>query len=80
LEVLMGDTRPIESERAIYEIRIRDRLDEDWSEWFDPMTLTHTSEGQTILTGPVADQAALHGLLSKISDLNLTLISVTQVE
>jgi len=76
----MADTRPTESKRAIYEIRIRDRLDEDWSEWFDRMTLTHTSEGQTILTGPVADQAALHGLLSKISDLNLTLISVTQVE
>jgi hypothetical protein len=76
----MGDSRPPESKREIYEIRIRDRLDEDWSEWFDTMTLTHTSEGQTILTGPVADQAALHGLLSRISDLNLTLISVTQVE
>ena len=76
----MGDTRPPESIRAIYEIRIRDRLDEDWVEWFDTMTLTHTGEGQTILTGPVADQAALHGLLSRISDLNLTLISVTQVE
>lgn len=75
----MGDTRPIESKGMIYEIRIRDRLDEDWVEWFDTMTLTHTSEGQTILTGPVADQAALHGLLSRISDLNLTLISVTQV-
>jgi hypothetical protein len=75
----MGDSRPPESKREIYEIRIRDRLDEDWSEWFDTMTLTHTSEGQTILTGPVADQAALHGLLSRISDLNLTLISVTQV-
>lgn len=75
----MGDTRPIESKGMIYEICIRDRLDEDWVEWFDTMTLTHTSEGQTILTGPVADQAALHGLLSRISDLNLTLISVTQV-
>jgi hypothetical protein len=76
----MGDTRPPGSKRAIYEIRIRDRLDEDWSEWFDTMTLAHTSEGQTILTGPVADQAALHGLLARILDLNLTLISVTQVE
>ena len=75
----MSDTRTPGSERAVYEIRIRDRLDEDWVEWFDTMTLTHTSEGQTILTGPVADQAALHGLLSRISDLNLTLISVTQV-
>jgi hypothetical protein len=76
----MGDTRSLESKRAIYEIRIRDRLDEDWVEWIETMKLTHTSEGQTIITGPVADQAALHGLLSRISDLNLTLISVTQVE
>ena len=76
----MGDTRTAGSKRAIYEIRIRDRLDEDWSEWLDTMTLTYTSKGQTIITGPVADQAALHGLLSRISDLNLTLISVTQVE
>ena len=76
----MGEPRSVESKGAIYEIRIRDRLDEDWVEWFDTMALTHTSEGQTILTGPVADQAALYGLLSRISDLNLTLISVTQVE
>jgi hypothetical protein len=76
----MGDTRSPELAGAIYEIRIRDRLDEDWSEWFGAMTLTHNRQGQTILSGPVADQAALHGLLSRISDLNLTLISVVQVE
>jgi hypothetical protein len=76
----MSDTRPLESKRAIYEIRIRGRLDEDWIEWFDEMTLTHTSEGQTILTGPVPDQAALHGTLNKIRNLNLELISVTQIE
>jgi hypothetical protein len=65
---------------TIYEIRIRGRLDEDWVEWFDNMTLTHTSEGQTILTGPIPDQAALHGTLNRIRDLNLELISVTQTE
>ena len=75
----MDDIRSTESAGAVYEIRIRDRLDEDWSEWFGSMTLTHNREGQTILTGPVADQAALHGLLSRISDLNLTLISVIQL-
>ena len=64
---------------TIYEIRIRGRLDKDWVEWFDNMTLTHTSEGQTILTGPIPDQAALHGTLNRIRDLNLGLISVTQV-
>jgi hypothetical protein len=65
---------------AIYEIRIRSRLDEDWVEWFEDMTLTHTSEGHTLLTGPVPDQAALHGLLNKIRNLNLDIISVTQIE
>ena len=65
---------------TIYEICIRGRLDKDWVEWFDNMTLTHTSEGQTILTGPVPDQAALHGTLDKIRNLNLELISVTQAE
>lgn len=65
---------------TIYEIRIRGRLDKDWVEWFDNMTLTHTSEGQTILTGPIPDQAALHGTLNRIRDLNLGLISVTQAE
>jgi hypothetical protein len=65
---------------TIYEIRIRGRLDKDWAEWFDNMTLTHTGEGQTILTGPIPDQAALHGILNRIRDLNLELISVTQTE
>jgi hypothetical protein len=65
---------------TIYEIRIRGRLDEDWAEWFDNMNLTHTSEGQTILTGPIPDQAALHGILNRIRDLNLELISVTRAE
>jgi hypothetical protein len=65
---------------TIYEIRIRGRLDKDWVEWFDNMTLSHTSEGQTILTGPIPDQAALHGTLNRIRDLNLELISVTQAE
>ena len=65
---------------AIYEIRIRGRLGEDWAEWFDDMTLTQTSDGQTVLSGPVLDQAALHGILNKIRNLNLDLISVSKVE
>ena len=60
------------------------RLDASWSDWFDGMTLTFEKRGDdspvTTLTGAVMDQAALHGLLSKISDLNLTLISVTRIE
>ncbi len=75
----MSDIQSPKSKRTIYEIRIRGRLDEDWVEWFDEMTLAHTSEGQTVLTGPIPDQAALHGTLDKIRNLNLELISVTQV-
>jgi hypothetical protein len=59
-----------------YEIRVKGRLDTRWAVWFDGLTLTQGSDGTTILHGPVADQAALHGLLQKIRDLGLPLISV----
>lgn len=62
-----------------YEICVQGQLDLDWAEWFDDFTLTHRPEGVTVLTGLVADQAALHGILNKIRNLGLTLISVTQV-
>ncbi len=75
----MSEPQSPKSKHTTYEIRIRGRLDEDWDEWFDGMTLAHTSEGQTVLTGPIPDQAALHGTLDKIRNLNLELISVTQV-
>jgi hypothetical protein len=77
---MSGANGPASRKPAIYEIRIRGRLDEDWVEWFEDMTLTHTSEGHTLLTGPVPDQAALHGLLNKVRNLNLELISATQIE
>ena len=68
----------------VYQIKLRGRLDASWSDWFDGMTLTLETgdDGSpvTTLTGMVVDQAALHGLLARISDLNLTLISVTLVE
>lgn len=59
-----------------YEIRIRGRLDDRWVPWFDGMTVTAADEGVTVLRGPVADQAALHGLLARLRDLGLPLISV----
>ena len=62
---------------ARYQIMVRGRLDESWSEWLDGMTMAF-EHGVTTLTGPVADQSALRGILSKIWDLNLTLISVTR--
>lgn len=63
-----------------YAIRVKGHLDPRWSEWFEGLTVTHTESGETCLSGPVADQAALHGLLAKVRDLNLTLISVNWIE
>ena len=63
-----------------YEIRLKGHLDTRWAAWFDGLTLTHHSDGSTIIGGPVADQAALYGLLQKTRDLGLPLISVNYVE
>ena len=60
-----------------YEIRLRGRLDSRWAAWFDGMALTTADDGTTVLAGPVTDQAALHGLLQKVRDLGLPLLSVT---
>ena len=67
------------SKPSIYHIRVKGILDEKWSDWFDGFTIEYAA-GDTILTGPVADQAALHGLLAKIRDLGLPLLSVQRVE
>ena len=58
------------------EIRVKGQIDKQWSDWFDDLTLTHTDQDETILSGPVADQAALYGLIAKLRDLGLPLISV----
>jgi len=63
-----------------YEIRLGGRLDARWADWFDGMTLTHTDDGATVLTGTVLDQAALHGMLHKVRDLGLPLLAVTQLD
>ena len=60
-----------------YEIRIKGQLDPRWSDWFADLTLTHLPGNETLLSGTLPDQAALHGLLERIRDLNITLISVT---
>ena len=59
-----------------YEIKIKGHLDQEWSEWFAGLTLTYTDGDMTMLAGQLTDQAALHGLLERVRDLNLTLISV----
>jgi len=63
-----------------YDIRLKGHLDTRWAAWFDGLTITHDSDGTTIMHGLVADQAALHGLLQKTRDLGLPLISVNYVE
>ena len=63
-------------EQEIYQIKIKGFLDDKWSDWFDGFTITHQGELETLLIGPVRDQGALHGMLAKIRDLGLYLISV----
>ena len=65
---------------ATYQLRVDGHLDQHWSPWFGDLTLTHEDNGTTSLTGVIADQAELHGLLTKIRDLGVTLISLAVVD
>jgi hypothetical protein len=64
----------------IYQIRIRSHLGPQWTDWFEGLAITLEDNGDTLLTGPVADQAALHGLLRKVRDAGLPLLSMMRVE
>jgi hypothetical protein len=63
-----------------YQIRIEGQLDPQWSDWFDGLSITQEEDGTTLLVGPVADQSALHGLLKKVRDLGMPLVSVNRME
>ena len=65
---------------VVYQIRIKGQLDSQWTDWFEGLTITLEEDGDTLLTGPVIDQAALHGLLKKVRDLGMPLVSVSPVE
>ena len=68
------------SNAKVYEIRLKGHLDARWVKWFDGLTITLEEDGATLLSGYVADQAALHGLLKKVRDVGLPLLSVNSVE
>jgi hypothetical protein len=75
----MSDVRQFGG-RGVYEIRVKGNLDLRWSDWFDGFTIRPVGDGETLLIGSVADQAALHGLLHKIRDLGLPLLTVQHLE
>ena len=68
------------SQPVVYQIRIKGHLGSQWTDWFGGMTITLEDNGNTLLTGPVIDQAALHGLLKKVRNLGMPLVSVNPVE
>ena len=65
---------------VVYQIRIKGHLGRQWTDWFEGLTITLEEDGETLLTGPVVDDAALHGLLKKVRDLGMPLLSVIRVE
>lgn len=71
---------PMKRSSSTYEIRVEGLLDSLWVEWFGDMTITHVDGVETILTGELADQAALHGVIERVRDLGLNLISVRRVD
>ena len=73
------EPKPTPSQPEVYQIRLKGHLGSQWADWFDGLTITLEENGDTLLTGPVIDQAALHGLLKKIRDLGMPLVSVNFV-
>lgn len=74
------DPRTDPSEPMVYQVRIMGHLGPEWTDWFGGLTITLEDNGDTLLTSPVTDQAALHGLLKRVRDLGLPLVSVSPLE
>ena len=74
------EPKPNPSQPVVYQIRLKGHLGSEWSDWFEGLTVTLEEDGTTLLTGPVIDQAALHGLLKKVRDLGLPLLSVCPLD
>ena len=68
------------SEPIVYQIRLQGHLGSQWTDWFEGLTITLDENGETLLTGPVVDQAALYGLLKKVRDLGMPLLSIIHVD
>ena len=73
----MSDPTPGLGDSSAYEIRTQGHISETWAEWFEGMSFVHEADGTTLIRCPALDQAALHGLLAKVRDLGLPLISIT---
>jgi hypothetical protein len=74
------NTTPDHNQAMVYQIRLKGHLGPQWSEWFGDLSITLEEDGVTLLAGPVADQAALHGLLKKVRDLGLPLLAISSTE
>jgi hypothetical protein len=77
---MKADQNVMPGQTMVYQIRIKGHLSPQWTDWFEGLTITLEENGTTLLTGPVIDQAALHGLLKKVRDLGMPLLSVNSVE
>ena len=75
----MDGQRSADDQPTHYQIQVRGALDPRWSGWFDQLAITHDAEGNTLLAGPVSDQAALYGLINRLRDLGMTLLGVTRI-
>lgn len=78
---MLNDLEPESTHQlSVYQIRVKGHLDSDWTDWFEGLSVIQEGNGETLISGPVVDQAALHGLLKKIRDLGMLLISVNCLE